>query len=446
MECRKEPGHRDCAETPSVPETAAGVLPPADPPRAGPLAGTPSGETGAPPCNTAPDTCIGGHPFRVLRCGVDSLYLSYRGRLSEAWEKRLRALKLTAQSPEAAEAAQAQVKIGEHLFEVLDKGSRHFAYVLIDNWFRLEISGRDAERLPLAHVKFPSELLTLYPLVEVEKAARFVVATLGRVEGSAIVSRIDLCVDVATGFPMNSWPIEAWVTRAHRIDPHYVQGRFSGWSIGSGGSIVCRLYDKTLELQRKPREYLTALWRETGWDGSTPVWRLEFQFRRAPLKELGINSPEDLPAVLAALWRYAMTEWLRLTEPSVGDQSRSRWPTHPLWEAFASVAWGTISTPLKRVRIERIPHDEVLFQQGLGALSSFMASHQVADIPEGIRQFMEAAQRHYDRSPNGKTFRLYVLEKLLVKGRRFNTRLNVRDDPEQRAREAEAYRRAKDGE
>lgn len=415
---------------------------PACPPQAGPLACL-AAPSGAPPCNTAPDTCIGHHPFRVLRVGVDSLYVSYPGRLSETWGLRLRTLKVSAQSSDAQEAASAQVHIGEHLFEVLDKGARRYAYVLADNCFRIQVASREAQSLPLALVQISSESLTLEGFTVAEQRARFVVNTLGLVSGAPKVSRVDLCSDVATDFPMDCWPASAWVTRAHRIDPHYMQGRFSGWSVGSGGALVGRLYDKTLELERKPREYLTALWRASGWDGALPVWRLEFQFRREVLKELGISSPDELPAALGSLWAYAITQWLRLTILSPHDQTRSRWITHPLWEAFAQVNWQSPAVPLVRVRTERLPSDSHLFRQGLAGLTSYMAARKILDVEEAVKRYLSEAAMYHNHV--GASFQEYVTEKLRIKARRYNSLDNTQPDPEEIAYSAETYRREKDG-
>src|SRR5689334_21478262 len=73
---------------------------------------------GAPPSNTAPDNS--SPSFRLLRWGIDSLYLSYPGELAESVKANLRKLKLKAQGSEQ-EASKAQLQIGDHVFEVKDK-------------------------------------------------------------------------------------------------------------------------------------------------------------------------------------------------------------------------------------------------------------------------------------------------------------------------------------
>lgn len=123
---------------------------------------------GAPPSNTAPPKYT--HPthpgFRLLRWAVDSLYLSYPGVLSEAWESRLLGLKLLAHSEDDELAAAAQVKIGEHLFEVSDRGQGRFPFLLVDNCFRIQVSSRNSRSLPLAYVQISSEALTTLLLEE----------------------------------------------------------------------------------------------------------------------------------------------------------------------------------------------------------------------------------------------------------------------------------------
>ena len=63
-------------------------------------------QLGAMPSNTAPHSC---KPVeKILRWGVDSLYLSFTGELHEEVEDKLNRLKLKAQSPDPSEKAQAQ--------------------------------------------------------------------------------------------------------------------------------------------------------------------------------------------------------------------------------------------------------------------------------------------------------------------------------------------------
>ena len=90
------------------------------------------GSSGAPPSNTAPANYINTEKTKILRFGVDSLYLFFSGQLASEWDQRLTGLKLAAQSQEETQEAKAQVKLGEHLFEVKGKGGQRFSFVLVD--------------------------------------------------------------------------------------------------------------------------------------------------------------------------------------------------------------------------------------------------------------------------------------------------------------------------
>jgi hypothetical protein len=75
--------------------------------------GTESSNTVPPTCNT--DTII-------LRTGIDSLYLTYRGELRESSNARLIKCKKLAQSEVPSKASLAQYEIDDHIFEVYGNG------------------------------------------------------------------------------------------------------------------------------------------------------------------------------------------------------------------------------------------------------------------------------------------------------------------------------------
>lgn len=415
---------------------------------------------GASPSNTAPANCISPHTptsapsiFKLLRYGIDSLYLSYPGTLSHEWEHDLERMKGLAQSDEPFERSTAQVSLGGHLFEVKDKGKGRYPYVLVDNCFHLQVSRATAKRLPLAYVQLSSELLTAMSVSDAEQALRFIVNTFGRVDGEAQTSRVDLFVDFVSDVSMESWHRDAWVTRAHKINTYSDQREFTGWSIGLGGVLSARLYDKTLELRQSHKDYLKPLWQAAGWQEGQSVWRLEFQFKREVLNELGVTSIPLLLSSLPGLWGYAVGSWLRLTVPNPDDATQTRWPNHPLWDRLAGVSWGSADgVPLGRLRKTRLPSDESLFVNGLGGLTSFMASQGITDLGEGFGEFLAHAERFHDTQTTqpGRNLRGYVAAKVADKARRFNTLRNETREAEherqnRRHQQAEAYRLAKDG-
>ena len=281
------------------------------------------GLSGAPPSNTAPDNCT--DHVQPLRWGIDSLYLSYLGQLSEEWFRKLESAKLDAQSEEPYERSLAQVNIGGHLFEVSGHGKQRFPYMLADNCFHIQIKSRTANRIPLVHAQISSEYLASVGWEKAEADLHIIANTLGSETGDAQISRIDLFVDFTCPDFNADFDQASWVTRAEGVAKYYKRPHFSGWAIGQGGDISSRMYDKTLEvIQKSHKTWLYELWEAAGWNGTDKVLRQEFQLRRAALKELEVTTTDGLMIDQASLWRYLSTEWLRLTVPSATDATQSR--------------------------------------------------------------------------------------------------------------------------
>lgn len=413
--------------------------------------GESSAPEGTPPSNTVPSN-DNTTQFKPLRFGVDSLYLSYHGLLSQDWDMKLDDLKTQAQSLDDTEQAKAQVSIGSHLFEVRDKGMPRFPYVLVDNCFFIKINRKQSKTLPMAHVQVSSEYLAAVGLEAAQEDLRMVVGTLGIVEGSATVSRADLFLDFVCSANLADIQHSDWVTRANLMAKYFdcrLSEPFTGWVIGMGGNLHARLYEKLVEILNKSQKtYLLPLWQANGWKMGEKVWRIEFQVEKQTLKELCIISLSDLLIKQAALWHYLTNDWLRLSIPNPNDSKRDRWPNHALWTAIADVYALPLDQPhLERFRPARLPADERLFVHGLGGLTSFMASRGIEDFGEGLGTYLHEAELFHARK--GEPITQYVGRKVKSKNRKFNTIHNKQTNMATAAKQledaAQAYQRAKDG-
>jgi hypothetical protein len=406
------------------------------------------GAMGTPPCNTVP-LKYNPDKTKLLRFGVDSIYLSYPGVMSEEWNRKLSYLKELAQLESDLSQSVAQITICEHLFEVKDKGAGRFSFVLVDNAYRIQAKNSRSKSLPLAYVQISSEYLTHAGIEKAEESLRYIVNTLGVVNEPANVSRVDLYADFCADCEMDAFePLRDWVTRVETLSLHYSYGRFSGWSFGSGGDIVARLYDKTLEVEKKSHKfYMHELWKAAGWDGVAQVWRMEFEAKRNALVTLQMPKLSDLLPNQTALWRYFTENWLRLTVPSETDSNHARWNNHPLWN-FIAAAFddGTEQPKLQRFSATRPPEDERLFVHGLGGVTSFMASRGIEDIGEGFGEFIHQAKAYHVARSGFKHdgMEQYVGKKVKAKNRRFNTVLNAPPPLSELIESAKAYKRAKD--
>ena len=403
--------------------------------------------SGASPSNTAPPNCtklIEG--TKVLRTGVDSLYLSYRGLLNPESEEMLLKLKMLAQSEDPEDKAKAVYELNDHHFEVKDKGKGRFPFVLVDNWYHLQVSRSSSQAMPMLYVQVASEILSRSGVRPSVINLTSVAMRLGKLDGLATVSRVDLCVDFVTNQDLTNLPRNSWVTRANLVSTHYEKNEFTGYTFGMGGRLSCRLYNKTLEIEKSGKDYFFPLWAEGGWDGESTVWRLEYQFKREILNEIGIRSVQDLQDKKGSLWSLANDGWLRLTLPLESDQTKSRWPNHPVWQILSNAPWGgDRDEPLYRSRKTRPPSEQHLFINGIGAITSFMALKGITGFDEGMAEFQRAAHDYHLRvrfPKTEKTLGIYAREKAAEKGRRFNTNF----DGVESGTSAKAYRKAKEGE
>lgn len=401
--------------------------------------------TGAPPSNTAPANYNeGSSGTKILRCGVDSLYLTYQGRVDREVSDHLDYLKTLAQSEDPENNAQAVHEVGNHCFEVSRYGRGKFPYLLLDNWFEVEISRHTTTRLPMSRVKVASELLTLGGVLPAVNSATGVVSTLGNIDYPVQLNRVDLCVDFVTSFDLESLPDAGWITRARRFDRYRESGHFTGLSIGMGGALSCRLYDKTAEIRKSQKDYLMPLWQSAGWQPGQQVWRLEFEFHRSVLRELGIPCYDRLLPNLAGLWEYASDRWLRLAIPSE-DKNQSRWPNHPLWSVLQAVSWqDTPAIPLSRISKSRVPCDERLFVQGLAAITSFMAREGISDLHQGVDTYIRDAHSFHRKhsETTGLVLEGYVKKKVKEKAQKYNLLRSA----QYRASRAKHYQKAREGE
>ena len=180
------------------------------------------------------------------------------------------------------------------------------------------------------------------------------------------VSRADLCVDVAMTFPVIEIKNEI-VSRARKkrrvnevekIEHHVECRRDTGYRFGSG-DLVGRLYDKTSEIKVSQKEWAKEVWKAEGWDSKTTVVRYEFQCRRNFLKEMSVNSFEDLKERLADIWRYCTHDWLRVCDQGART-NQSRWKSKDYWTLIQETvglfgeAYGVLRMKSKKVRYEHL--------------------------------------------------------------------------------------------
>jgi hypothetical protein len=360
--------------------------------------------------------------FKELFKGIDSLYVSYKGVLREGLKEYLEERKRKAQSDDEMEQVFARMSIDDHAFEVMDRGAKGFSFILVDNWYRIQVSGSRRKVLPVIYVKISSKLLTGYgPERSVSKLRKIVERLLVEIEGETI-SRVDIFADFTTDVELDKIEDISWVTRAKNHAYYRQCGSFTGMSIGLGGVISARIYDKTLEIGVSYKYYLREIWEKQGWDTLQKVWRLEFQLKRECLKEMSINTYDDLMDKANGLWVYCTSDWLRL---AVKDDTinRTRWKTNPMWEKIQGVRInnGKFTGILREVNKSRIPSDKTIFQNGMGYLTSFAAKEGFENVNnETVINFLDIGKKYLKELTNGRD-EDYLKTKISNKKKKYNT-------------------------
>jgi hypothetical protein len=162
------------------------------------------------------------------------------------------------------------------------------------------------------------------------------------------VARLDLYAD------FQRWPLTVadrgrFVCRARRVWTYDDGGILTGFTFGkrSAGTVVARIYDKTQKVREDGSDWWYEVW-GSAFDPRLPVWRVEFEFHREALAELGVRTPQDALNGTPALWSYATSQWLTHREPT-GDDTRARWPVSLAWQRIAEALFGAQTVPAERI-------------------------------------------------------------------------------------------------
>jgi hypothetical protein len=338
-------------------------------------------------------------PAVSLLAGIDTVTYSSQARISREIYAKLDHEKRQAQ------AASGTVYCPEWLgAQVLPNGGKGASFLLETEDFTVKIAGEKMLRWP----GIVCELRSYFLHTHEDGAQGAIEASLAWIRDRLLVgptahemrslctfasvtpSRFDLHIDWQGGFEptFDAGEVERFVKpRRLKWHPFFDGRRCTGYRFGSGGPVMARLYNKTVERRtRQDDAYfaLLAAWNPETFDPERTVWRLGFQIRREGLtafrlapETASVNdvddagetdggndidaeieaelSAEDVPhigtfpklfAYSGQLFDHLMTHWLRLTTPRKG-QAPARWPMDPTWQTLrANFAWLAEATPL----------------------------------------------------------------------------------------------------
>ncbi len=262
-------------------------------------------------------------------------------------------------------------------FTMYARGASGYEWVLRNDDVRVCIArdARGGSVMPEVYVTFSSQYLWTEGA---EGAVRRFKQWLGSwaLIRDTKVSRCDLCIDIAMPFPVIDLKNEVVSRVRGKVEyseplktEHYVSGRRdTGYKLGSG-SLSARIYDKTAEIKVSQKEWFRDYWLKEDWDGETTVIRCEFQARRDFLKDMEVNTFEDLIERLADIWRYCTHDWLRICH--VGSATnQARWKCKEFWQIIQNsfILFGQAHGVL-RYKAKQVRRDHLICQ-GLGCIKT----------------------------------------------------------------------------
>lgn len=375
-------------------------------------------EQGAPPCNTAPPKYNG---TQILRSGVDSLYLSFRGDVRSRLLSQLQEKKELAKAQGRSGKAFAALRLAGIPFKVHAKGQSMHPFVISNHHFRMRIAGAQAGNVPPLYIEISSELLSCCGYESSLQAARELAEEVLKDADSGSISRIDLCVDFTSPIDWQSIDSKRWRCRSNHRTLYLESDQLLGNVFGQSGDVSARLYDKTKEIVKSEKFFFKELWQQNGWDGESPVWRLEFQLRREVLKSCQVLDPDFIIELFNSLWVYHTKHWLSLCEINPKDSNRSRWALAAEWQTLSEAKF----TPhpvedIRRLNFESVPSDETIFVGATGYLTSFMVKYEYDSLTEALAAFPEHARSYFKSAENKRiSFDAYVERKVAEKQEKF---------------------------
>lgn len=276
---------------------------------------------------------------KALACGLDSLVIGFgvnEYESSEEWKSLIDG-KSEARGTMFG-GRMVPVSFWGKDFAVSARGSKGYEWVLNNGDVSILIAkeARGGTIYPEVYVTFRSEYLWRLGSVG---AYREVYNWLSSWLSLAYdkVSRADLAVDL--DMPLPDIDIFKEVVSQSRNRNVYsevvVYGadrRITNYKFGSG-ALQARFYDKSYEVIKLDKKFIYPVWESNGWDGVSPVSRLEFQVRRDKLKEFGADTFYELRKSEADMWRYFTTKGLRICERG-SDNNVSRWKDKSYWRDY----------------------------------------------------------------------------------------------------------------
>lgn len=275
------------------------------------------------------------------------------------------------------------------------------------------------KNLPNVYVSPNAKSLWTRGVDQVVDSITNLIAELGGEVAMVQVSRVDLAADYDLGAGLSLDFLRSHCVSRTRSTQHYEEnGQLETFYLGRKKSpIQARFYDK-LKLVDKRIE--SSFFRPI-WGPTQNVWRVEFQVRRATLRQFDINSIDDLKAKAGGLWTHLTEQWLSLRIPD--NTNTKRRTLDPWWGDVQRLAelFGP-SCVLCRTSIDIPKVDAAWYIARIaGCLPSIAARLGISDFEQMLRRViaevrLKLAEKHWDEEYCRQRIRMQQLTDIDIDG------------------------------
>jgi len=310
----------------------------------------------------------------VLTSGVDSLYWTARGDVTETLEK-------VAPFQAAARRDHSPFPwrdVDDFVLSVEPGGGFGYPTILRCAEFSVYLGAQKSR--PTFWVQLRADFIRTVGIRPAIDASVSVVAQLSSTPLEGVgVSRVDPFADFA-GWSIRPSEADGFVTHVPEVATYFVPRSDHLHSLRIGKKpLAMRVYDKRYELEKRGGT-ADVLWG----DYQGPVTRVEFEFWSERLKDFALRSFDEVLDSIGDLWRHGTTRFAELRVPGSGPVES--WPVSSAWQMVQRVAEWKFAfsgvVPFRAIKGNRLTVLRALY----GYLSSFAAMEGVLSEREALRR------------------------------------------------------------
>ncbi|OGO77638.1 MAG: hypothetical protein A2Y23_11840 [Clostridiales bacterium GWB2_37_7] len=273
------------------------------------------------------------------------------------------------------------IEIGGQSFQLLQNGSLGYAYILHNDAYEIRIAqvrSKSEKNYPV-YIKIKQDYLWAKGIQESWQIVKeWIIKHVGEIKATK-VNRIDLCCHTDE-MQLNESDIDTFEGRYQTDIIYRFKRQISDMVFGSRttGKVMCRIYDKTLEVnQKKQKLWFFDVWKKKGLNANM-VWNIEFEISREFLKEVKLDEIEEVLANLKTLWTYCTQSWL--LKKNLDATRLTRCSTDVRWQVIQK-AFDSFEGAKLVTREQQLDSSAMALIPGtIGHITSFAAKADITDI------------------------------------------------------------------